>query len=83
MKSMGGLINGQTVQPLEEVKAKATNGSIFPPEVTTWDLMTFVIGTLVSLSLSVVHPLSLGVCVVVCKGCGHLRKWLLIINPFP
>lgn len=35
MKSMGGLINGQTVQPLEEVKAKATNGSIFPPEVTT------------------------------------------------
>lgn len=38
-----------------------------------WDVMMFVIGALVSLSLSVVHPLSLGICVVVCKpegGCG-------------
>ena len=33
--------------------------------MTTWDVMTFVIGTLVTLSLSVVHPLSLGVRVVV------------------
>lgn len=56
----------------------------FAPEVTMWDVMMFIIGTLASLSLSVVHPLSLGVCVVVCKpeGCGHLRKRLLIINPF-
>lgn len=55
-----------------------------PPEVTTWDLMMFVIGTLVSFCLSGVHPLSLlCVCAVEHEGCGHLRKWLLIINPFP
>lgn len=77
MKSMEGLINGQPVEPLEDVKAKT--------EVTTWDVMLFVIGTLVGLSLSVLHPLSLGVCIVACKpeGSGPLRMWLLIINPFP
>lgn len=50
-------------------------------------VMMFVICAFMTLNLSVVHPLSLGVCVVVCmlEGVeyGQLRKWLLIINPFP
>lgn len=48
-----------------------------------WDVTTFAIGALVSLSLSEVHPLSLGGGVCTAEGCGHLRKRLLIINPFP
>lgn len=81
---MVGLTNRQSVKPLEDVKANATNGTIFfPAEVTTWDLMMFVRGTLVTFRRSAVHPLSLGVRVVVHEGCGHHRKWSLIINPFP
>lgn len=54
-----------------------------PTEVTTWGLMMFVLGTLVTFRRSAVHPLSLGVRVIVHVGCGHHRKWSLIINPFP
>lgn len=43
----------------------------------------FVLGTLVTFRRPAVHPLSLGVRVVVHEGCGHHRKWPLIINPFP
>lgn len=43
----------------------------------------FVRGTLVTFRRSTVHSLSLGLSVVVHEGCGHRRKWSLIINPLP
>ena len=79
MKSMAGLIHGQSVK---EWETKTSNNSI-PSRgdhegcnvVCNWSFSEF----------NSVGPLSLDVCVVVGtpEGCGYLRKWLLIINPFP